>query len=107
MGLCARICRSHVAYDAKRQARGLRDCDWRDAQRGRIAEETFRLAGISDWQKYIGTDPVYYRPAEVHHLMGDNAKAKAQLSWSPRVKFKELVNIMLEADCKKLGIKIT
>ena len=44
--------------------------------------------------------PRYERPAEVDLLIGDPAKAKRQLGWEPKVKFKELVAIMVDADLK-------
>lgn len=50
----------------------------------------------------IGIDKGYFRPNEVHYLCGDNAKAKKILGWKPKVKFKELVKIMIEADRKKI-----
>lgn len=46
----------------------------------------------------IKIDPVYFRPAEVDLLIGDPAKAKAQMGWEPKVKFNELVEIMVDAD---------
>lgn len=46
----------------------------------------------------IEIDPVYFRPAEVDLLIGDPTKAKEKLSWEPRTKFKELVNIMVDFD---------
>lgn len=45
-------------------------------------------------------DVRYERPAEVELLIGDPAKAKRQLGWEPKVKFKELVKIMVDADLK-------
>lgn len=66
--------------------------------------EAFRLVGISDWEKYVGIDPKYYRPVEVNVLQGDASKAKECLGWEPKVKFKELVKIMLEADLKAAGL---
>ena len=60
-------------------------------------EETFGLLGL-DWQKYVRHDARYERPAEVDLLIGNPAKAKKQLGWEPKVKFKELVKIMTEAD---------
>ncbi|MCL5775068.1 MAG: GDP-mannose 4,6-dehydratase [Patescibacteria group bacterium] len=69
-------------------------------------EEAFSLVGIKDWEKYIGVDPKYYRPQEVNILKGDYAKAKKQLNWSPKVTFKELVKIMLEADLKEAGLEL-
>lgn len=49
----------------------------------------------------IEIDPKYFRPAEVDILLGDPAKAKKDLNWEAKVKFKELVKIMIEADLKK------
>jgi GDPmannose 4,6-dehydratase len=60
-------------------------------------EETFGLLDL-DWRKYVKHDARYERPAEVELLIGDPAKAKRQLNWEPRVKFKELVKIMTDAD---------
>ncbi|MCF3649765.1 GDP-mannose 4,6-dehydratase [Synoicihabitans lomoniglobus] len=60
-------------------------------------EETFGLLDL-DWEKYVEYDKRYDRPAEVDLLIGDPAKAKKQLGWEPKVKFKELVRIMTEAD---------
>lgn len=71
-----------------------------------FVEEAFRLAGISDWKKYVGIDEKYHRPTEVNFLVGDSSKAKKELGWEPKIKFKELVKIMLEADAKRLGVKL-
>ncbi|MFH1048221.1 MAG: GDP-mannose 4,6-dehydratase [Patescibacteria group bacterium] len=46
----------------------------------------------------IGIDHNYFRPAEVDLLVGDNRKAKEKLKWNPKVKFNELVKLMVEAD---------
>jgi len=54
----------------------------------------------------IAIDPKYFRPAEVELLMGDPAKAKNKLGWEPKVKFNELVKIMLEADLKAEGLNL-
>jgi len=61
--------------------------------------ETFDRLGL-DWEKYVDYDERYERPAEVDLLIGDSAKAKRQLGWEPKVKFKELVAIMVDADLK-------
>jgi len=53
-----------------------------------------------DWQKYVETDPRYFRPSEVDHLQGDASKAKKVLKWEPRVTFKELARMMTDADMK-------
>jgi len=60
-------------------------------------EETFACLDL-DWEKHVKYDQRYERPAEVELLIGDPAKAKAQLGWEPKVKFKELVRIMVDAD---------
>lgn len=60
-------------------------------------QESFGMAGL-DWEKYVEIDPKYFRPAEVDLLIGDASKAKAAFGWEPRVTFKELVKIMVEAD---------
>jgi GDPmannose 4,6-dehydratase len=51
-----------------------------------------------DWEKYVRHDARYERPAEVDLLIGDAAKAARQLGWSPKVRFKELVKIMVDHD---------
>jgi GDPmannose 4,6-dehydratase len=51
-----------------------------------------------DWEKYVEYDKRYERPAEVNLLKGNPAKAKKQLNWEPKVTFKELVRIMVDAD---------
>ena len=66
-----------------------------------FVEAAFKCAGISNWQDYIEIDPRYYRPAEVENLIADASKAKRVLKWEPKVKFDELVKIMVEHDMKK------
>lgn len=51
-----------------------------------------------DWHRYVEIDPKYFRPAEVDILLGDPSKAVRTLGWSPRVKFKELVFLMVDSD---------
>jgi len=51
-----------------------------------------------DWRKYVETDERYLRPSEVDVLMGDSNKARRMLGWAPRVKFNELVAMMIDAD---------
>jgi GDPmannose 4,6-dehydratase len=50
------------------------------------------------WPAYVRIDPMYYRPAEVDVLLGDPSKAKRQLNWEAKVKFKELVRLMVDAE---------
>lgn len=59
--------------------------------------ETFNNLDL-DWEKYVDYDKRYERPTEVDLLIGDPAKAKKQLGWEPKVGFKELVKIMVDAD---------
>ena len=56
-----------------------------------------------DWQKYVRVDPAMLRPAEVDHLLGDPAKAHKDLGWSPKVDFKGLVEMMVDADLERLS----
>ena len=60
-------------------------------------ERAFGAAGL-DWQAHVAFDPAYLRPAEVDHLEGDAAKARATLGWAPRTSFDDLVAMMVEAD---------
>mgnify|MGYP001441712513 CR=1 FL=1 len=46
----------------------------------------------------VDIDPKYFRPTDVNHLLGDSSKAKRLLNWEPKVKFEELVKIMVESD---------
>lgn len=70
-----------------------------------FVEEAFRIAGLN-WKDYVVIDKKYFRPAEVDMLIGDASKARKKLSWQPKVRFKELVKIMLEADCAEAGVKL-
>ena len=56
-----------------------------------------------DWKEYVKHDDRYERPAEVDLLIGDASKAKRILNWEPKVRFKELVEIMVDADLKLLS----
>jgi GDPmannose 4,6-dehydratase len=55
-----------------------------------------------DWKEFVKFDARYERPAEVDLLIGDPAKAKKQLGWEPKVRFKELVEIMVDSDLAAL-----
>lgn len=56
-----------------------------------------------DWRDYVELDPKYLRPAEVDLLIGDASKAKRMLGWEPKVSFRELVRLMVDADVAMLG----
>ena len=70
-----------------------------------FVETAFSLAGL-DWKKHVEIDERYFRPTEVNVLVGDASKAKKVLGWTPKVKFKELAKLMLEADCKEAGVSL-
>ena len=53
-------------------------------------------------QKYAEIDPRYYRPAEVELLIGDASKAKRKMGWEPKTKFKDLIELMVDADLADL-----
>ena len=62
-----------------------------------LVETAFEHVGL-DWRRHVRTDPGLLRPAEVDYLIGDAAKARRELGWSPAVDFKRLVGMMVEAD---------
>jgi GDPmannose 4,6-dehydratase len=66
--------------------------------------EAFSYAGL-DWQEYVKIDSRYFRPLEVEMLVADASKAKRKLGWAPKVTFKELVKIMVDADMEAVGLK--
>ncbi|MDP3716165.1 MAG: GDP-mannose 4,6-dehydratase [Acidobacteriota bacterium] len=66
-----------------------------------LVEAAFGHVGL-DWNKYVGTDPRFIRPAEVDLLIGDPSKAKKELGWVPAVDFKQLVAMMVDADLARL-----
>jgi GDPmannose 4,6-dehydratase len=57
-----------------------------------------------DWRDYVELDPRYLRPSEVDFLLADASKARIDLNWEPRIRFKELVRIMIDADMEAIGI---
>ncbi len=67
-----------------------------------FVQEAFKVIGISNWQKYVKTSKEFVRPAEVDFLIGDSSKARKVLGWQPKVKFKDLVKMMVESDIKLL-----
>lgn len=66
-----------------------------------FCEIAFGRVGL-DWQKYVEVSEKYFRPAEVDLLIGDPAHAKKQLNWEPKVSFKQLVEMMVDADVDAL-----
>ena len=68
-------------------------------------QEAFSYAGL-DWNQYVVVDPKYFRPAEVDFLLGDPTKARTVLGWTPKVDFKQLVRIMVDADMEGDGLPV-
>ncbi len=66
-------------------------------------EEAFQYAGL-DWNDYVKIDPRYFRPTEVDYLLADPSRSRDELGWEPKVKFKELVRIMVDADLELAGL---
>lgn len=62
-----------------------------------FAEAAFSCVKL-DWKEFVEIDPKYFRPTEVDLLIGDASKAKKKLGWEPKVRFHDLVRIMVEAD---------
>ncbi len=56
-----------------------------------------------DWEKYVKIDPMFYRPAEVHTLLGDASKAQRELGWTPEITFEQLIESMVDADLKRVS----
>ncbi len=64
-------------------------------------EIAFSRVGL-DWEGYVKVDPHYYRPAEVDLLIGDASKARDELCWVPKMAFKELVEMMVDAEMESI-----
>jgi len=69
-----------------------------------FVEEAFAYADM-DWQEYVEIDPRYFRPTEVDCLLADPSKARSQLGWEPRITYKKLVPIMVDADLEAVGLE--
>jgi GDPmannose 4,6-dehydratase len=67
-------------------------------------DEAFGYAGM-DWQQYVKIDPRYFRPTEVDYLLADPDRSQKLLDWKPKVKFHELVRIMVDADLELAGME--
>jgi GDPmannose 4,6-dehydratase len=69
-----------------------------------FVDEAFRYVGL-DPQEHVLIDPRYFRPTEVEELISNPAKAKRVLDWEPKVTFKDLVRIMVDADMEAFGLE--
>jgi len=66
-------------------------------------DEAFGYIGL-DWHDYVKIDPRYFRPTEVDYLLSDPSRAHRELGWEPKVRFHELVRIMMDADLELCGL---
>jgi GDPmannose 4,6-dehydratase len=66
-----------------------------------LCEVAFSHVGL-DWQNYVTSDPRFMRPTEIAASRGDYSKAKAELGWQPRMQFKELIELMVDEDIRRL-----
>jgi GDPmannose 4,6-dehydratase len=69
-----------------------------------LVEAAFGHVGL-DWQEHVVTDPRYMRPAEVDLLQADPTKARQELGWTPKVGFKQLIAMMVDADLDRLHVR--
>jgi GDPmannose 4,6-dehydratase len=68
-----------------------------------FVEEAFGYVNL-DWREYVEIDPKYFRPTEADCLLADTRKMRQELQWEPRIVFRELVRIMVDADMEELGL---
>ena len=66
-------------------------------------DEAFGYAGM-DWHQFVEIDPRYFRPTEVDYLLSDPSRSRKELGWEPKVRFHELVRIMVDADLELQGL---
>jgi len=69
-------------------------------------EQAFLYSGLGDWKQYVEIDSKYFRPAEVDVLIADANKAKEKIGWEPKIRFNDLVKIMIDADFRKLNLPV-
>jgi GDPmannose 4,6-dehydratase len=67
-------------------------------------QEAFAYAGL-DWEEHVRIDPKYFRPTEVESLIADARKAEQKLGWKPKITFKDLTRIMVDADLRAAGLE--
>jgi len=70
-----------------------------------MCEIAFTRVGL-DWREYVREDPAFFRPAEVHLLLGDASKARRALGWEPKVSFRGLIEMMVDADMERVRFEI-
>lgn len=68
-----------------------------------FVEVAFSYVGL-DWENYVKVESRYFRPTEVDELTADSSRAREKLGWEPKVKFNELVKIMVDADMRAVDL---
>jgi GDPmannose 4,6-dehydratase len=63
-----------------------------------VLDVAFARTGVGDWSAYVTQDKRFFRPIDVDHLVGDPSKAREVLTWRERVAFRELIEMMVDAD---------
>jgi GDPmannose 4,6-dehydratase len=69
-----------------------------------LIETAFDCVGLA-WNDFVVVDERLYRPAEIEELRGDASKAKRKLGWEPSISFKDLIQMMVDEDLKRLKNK--
>jgi GDPmannose 4,6-dehydratase len=69
-----------------------------------FVEGAFSYAGLN-WEEYVKCDEKYFRPTETEDLAADSRKIKKIIGWKPKIRFKDLIKIMVDADMRKVGLK--
>jgi GDPmannose 4,6-dehydratase len=67
-----------------------------------LLQIAFGHVGISDYKKYVKTNPKFVRVNEIHNLKGDYSKIKNKLGWKPKTSFEDMIKIMVNNDLKLL-----
>ncbi|MBI5664805.1 MAG: GDP-mannose 4,6-dehydratase [Nitrospirae bacterium] len=81
------------------------EIEWQgDGLKERGIVRSLKSAALKEGDTVIAIDPQYFRPAEVDYLLADASKATGKLHWKPKVTFKELVKIMVDADMELAGV---
>jgi len=69
-----------------------------------FVEQAFSYVDLR-FEKYVEIDPRYFRPTETEELVADPSKARKKLAWNPKIRFKELIKIMVDADVRSAGLE--
>lgn len=70
----------------------------------KFLEAAFSYVDLN-WKDYVRIDKRYFRPTEVERLIADPGSAREELNWNPKIKFGDLIKIMVDADMRRIGLK--